>query len=133
MTPRALRDAQLEILKCAMAKRHAELLEETREDVTRAREESYGNLAGPVTDVADQASAGELVDLAQAEISRDVREVEELENALARIDAGTYGYCADCRAEIDLQRLRAYPPARRCAACQAQHERTSPPPGNRRL
>ena len=133
MTLRALGRAQIEVLKRALAARHAEFLEEAREDVGRAREETYGALAGPVTDVGDRASADVLADLGNAEISRDVREIAELEAALARIDAGVYGYCADCRAEIDFERLRAYPAAIRCARCQVVHERTYAHPGAPRL
>ena len=124
MTLRALGQAQIEVLKRALASRHAEFLEEAREDVDRARRETYSALAGPVTDVGDRASADVLADLGNAEISRDVREIAELEAALARIDAGIYGYCADCRAEIDFERLRAYPAASRCTPCQVIHERT---------
>ena len=133
MGPRPLRDTQIEILRRVMAQRRSELLEETREDVVRAREESYGVLAGSVTDVGDRASADLLADLGQAEISRDVREVEQLEAALARIDLGTYGDCPQCGAEIDFARLRVHPSAVRCARCQILHEATFAHPGNRRL
>ena len=133
MTPKALRQAQIEVLRRALALRHAELLEDTREDVERARDETYGELAGPVTDVGDRASADVLADLGNAEIARDMREVEAVEAALARIEAGTYGFCAACNAEIDLERLRAYPTAARCAPCQAHHERTYAHPAESRL
>jgi RNA polymerase-binding transcription factor len=126
MTLNAKRNAQIEVLKRTIAKRHADLLEETREDVARAREESYGALAGPVTDTADQATADLLSDLDQAEISRDVRELDALEAALARIDQGTFGTCIECTAEIDFKRLAAYPVATRCAGCQSVYERRSP-------
>jgi RNA polymerase-binding protein DksA len=133
MKSRALRQAQIETLKRALAQRHAELLGETREDVARAREETYGALAGPVTDVGDRASADVLADLGNAEVARDVRVVAELEAALARIDDGTYGLCATCNSEIDLERLRAYPVATRCTPCQARHERTYAHTGEPRL
>jgi RNA polymerase-binding transcription factor len=129
MTLNALRNAQIEVLKRTIAKRHADLLEETGEDVARAREESYGALAGPVTDTADRATAGLLSDLDQAEISRDVRELEALEAALARIDQGTFGRCIECGAEIAFKRLAVYPVATRCAQCQRGYERTFVHPG----
>lgn len=133
MTPRALRDAQVEVLKRTLARRHARLLEETREDVGRARDETYAALAGPVTDTGDRASADLLADLGQAEIARDLREVDAVESALARIDAGTYGRCASCGSEIDLERLRANPTATRCTRCQVIHERTFAHPRESRL
>jgi RNA polymerase-binding protein DksA len=129
MTLNALRNAQIEVLKRTIARRHAELLEETQEDVERAREETYGALAGPVTDAGDRATADLLSDLGQEEISRDLREMEELEAALARIDQGTFGKCAECGAEIDFKRLAVYPVATRCAGCQSLHERTFAHPG----
>ena len=124
MTCNAVRKAQVEVLKRAIAKRHEELLGETREDIVRAREETYGVLAGAVTDSADQATADLLSDLGQAEISRDLREIERLEAALARIDQGTFGRCIQCGDEIDFRRLAAYPVATRCAGCQSVRERT---------
>jgi len=133
MTPKALRNAQIEVLKRAIARRHAELLEETREDVERARKENYATLAGAVTDSGDRATADLLSDLGQAEISRDVRELEELEAALARIDQGTFGRCTECGAEIAFKRLAAYPVATRCAECQGGRERMFAHPGESKL
>ena len=133
MTLNAFRRAQFEGLKRMLATRHAEMLGEMQEDVARARQETYGAVAGPVTDIGDRASADVLADLAQAEVSRDLRELQEVEAALARMDAGTYGRCMDCDAEIDADRLRAYPTAMRCSRCQATHERTFAHPGAHRL
>lgn len=133
MAPKALRSAQLDILKRAIAKRYAQMLEDTREDVERAREETFGALAGPVTDEGDRAAADLLADLDQAEISRDLREVKNIEAALARIKEGTFGNCANCGAEIELERMRAYPIAIRCVRCQGVHERTFAQPGVPRL
>lgn len=133
MPPKALRNAQLDILKRAIARRYGQLLAETQEDVERARQETFGALAGPVTDEADRAAADLLADLDQAEVSRDLREVKNVEAALARIKDGSFGFCADCGVELDLERLRAYPIAMRCVRCQGVHERTFAQPGAPRL
>ena len=47
--------------------------------------------------------------------------------ALARIENGDYGECVDCGSEIAHARLKAYPTATRCLACQEKHERTYAP------
>jgi RNA polymerase-binding transcription factor DksA len=125
----ALSKSQLEELKRAIRTRCEALLQETREDVVRAREETYGALAGPVTDRGDQAAADLLSDLDHAEISRDIREARELEAALARLDDGSFGRCAGCGADIDFERLHAYPVAKRCMPCQRVRERTFVQPG----
>ena len=41
-----------------------------------------------------------------------------LRAALAAIDAGTYGICVDCGAEIPEGRLRVLPDSVRCVPCQ---------------
>jgi DnaK suppressor protein len=46
-------------------------------------------------------------------------EVEEIDHALARIEAGTYGTCERCGQAIPKARLRAIPQARLCIACKS--------------
>jgi len=43
--------------------------------------------------------------------------LREVEQALARVDGGTYGYCTVCGRGIPLERLRALPAAASCVAC----------------
>lgn len=45
-----------------------------------------------------------------------------IDRALARLDAGDYGTCAECRGEIAEPRLRALPFAARCWSCEQQRE-----------
>ena len=44
-------------------------------------------------------------------------ELKQLETAIARIDAGTYGVCTQCGKEISDQRLAALPYSTTCIAC----------------
>ena len=126
-TARALTDVQIEELKRLLERRYAALLEDTRVDVARAREENYAAVAGTVTDLGDQAVADLLCDLDQAEIARDVREAKQFSAALARIDEGTFGRCVQCGDDIDFKRLLAHPAAARCVGCQSVYERTRAP------
>lgn len=48
------------------------------------------------------------------------RHVAEVDAALARVDAGTYGVCERCGAPIGDARLEALPAARLCIACAAR-------------
>jgi RNA polymerase-binding transcription factor len=45
--------------------------------------------------------------------------VEEVDRALARIDAGTYGVCERCGQAIPKARLKALPYATLCVACKS--------------
>jgi RNA polymerase-binding protein DksA len=69
---------------------------------------------GSDTHVADTASAtlGREIDYTLGENSGHV--LAEIDEALARIDAGTYGTCAACGKEIAHERLDAYPWASLC-------------------
>jgi RNA polymerase-binding protein DksA len=71
-------------------------------------------------------------DRAQAEMPEEMldkldeqsrREWDEIQAALARMEAGTYGRCETCGHAIPPARLEALPTARRCVPCQEQAER----------
>ena len=70
------------------------------------------------TDVADNDR-----ELALLEAAAEQR--AEVEAALARLDAGSYGACVDCGQPIDEARLEFRPEAARCLADQQKHEATA--------
>lgn len=47
--------------------------------------------------------------------------IAEIDTALERIDAGTYGVCASCGTEIPRERLEARPSSLMCVACAGKH------------
>jgi DnaK suppressor protein len=53
---------------------------------------------------------------------RESQMVADIDQALLRIEEGTYGVCASCGKPIDERRLEAVPTARYDAACQAAIE-----------
>ena len=56
-------------------------------------------------------------------VSRDLAELANVEQALARLAGGSYGECVDCGNAIPYARLAAYPAARRCVGCQEADEK----------
>ena len=50
--------------------------------------------------------------------------VEKIEEALQRIEEGTYGKCQSCGNEIPLSRLRAIPYANLCKECKTKEEKS---------
>ena len=56
----------------------------------------------------------------------EIAELGALDAALARIEAGTYGECADCGVNIPAARLNATPEAQRCIHCQEKFEMKHP-------
>ena len=57
-----------------------------------------------------------------AVVDRRSRQLEEVNRALADIDAGRYGICRECGEPIAKARLKVMPFATRCVACQAEQE-----------
>lgn len=49
--------------------------------------------------------------------------LRRLDEALKRIENGTYGICEDCDSKIPLKRLEAYPAATLCVTCKSKRER----------
>lgn len=54
--------------------------------------------------------------------NQQVKELEEIESALKRIQKGTYGVCEMCDEAIALGRLRAKPFAKYCTPCREIYE-----------
>ena len=73
-------------------------------------------------DVGDQAllDSERVRDISILEMRNRVR--QQIDDALIRLEEGTYGRCADCGVEISEKRLKAVPFARRCVACQEKAE-----------
>jgi DnaK suppressor protein len=55
---------------------------------------------------------------------RDRKLIGKIEEALTRIDVGTFGICESCGREIGPARLRARPVTTLCIACKTEAERT---------
>lgn len=57
--------------------------------------------------------------------TREGRFLYHIEQAIERIEAGTYGLCQECGNEIGRERLEAVPHARLCIACKSMEEKSS--------
>jgi DnaK suppressor protein len=54
---------------------------------------------------------------------REREKVQAIQEALDRVDAGTYGICESCESDISPARLNALPFTRLCVNCQAEAEK----------
>lgn len=127
----ALGKTQVAELRRELDRQYGLLLDEVRDALEKSENQQYVELIDRApADSGDQAAGDALADLNLAIIDRHVREIRDIDAARARIKEGSFGSRIDCRAEIGFERLRAYPTAKRCFACQRQHEKTYAHEGN---
>ena len=69
-------------------------------------------------DMADQASGNNEVHIQLKLKATDAKILQAIEEALRRIDGGTYGACRDCGEMIAEPRLNAMPWTRVCITCK---------------
>jgi len=119
LTPRQTRE--LEVKLEAMRR---ESLGAAHENLLRVEEQPFSALAGEVPDFSDQATASSLIDFENEIARRNADAIRDLDAALLRIRERGFGTCVDCGDDIGFARLKAFPTARRCIACQGVHERT---------
>ena len=92
---------------------------------SRSLEDETGEL---VSGSADQHLADTATETVEREIGstleeHDARLLVAIDAALQRIEAGTYGKCVNCGAQIPEERLEAMPWATLCIDCKRKEER----------
>jgi DnaK suppressor protein len=101
------------------------LLKELPEHAQQVREDQMSAIEGAedgVKDSLDMSIEDVNKEIAFTMGERESEMVTEIDEALRRIDDGTYGKCQRCGRDIDERRLEALPTARYDAECQAQIE-----------
>ncbi|GBD11454.1 General stress protein 16O [bacterium HR23] len=115
-----------------LLERERERIRETQESLRRdlrALAEAHGEENGYGTHLADVSSDTLQQEVLQAEIQRLEEESARVQEALQRLQEGTYGSCVDCGRPIPVKRLRALPTALRDATCQRAYDaRAQAPP-----
>ena len=71
----------------------------------------------------DRDLVAELLQTAPGNLTIVEGELRDIDDALRRLDDGTYGICEECGKPIDEARLEAVPWARYCVVDQARVER----------
>lgn len=73
-------------------------------------------------DPNDRASQESDMTLELRNRDRERKLIKKIDETLAKIDAGEYGYCDNCGIEIGLKRLEARPTASLCIDCKTLEE-----------
>src|SRR4026208_2452674 len=114
---------------------------ETKQIPEERRRAVLGEVQGKMRDVRAEGAAGEskgvldAAEASEADIQDDIEfaliqmkseTLHKIEEALGRLEDGTFGYCFECGDEISERRLRALPFAVRCKDCEEARESAQP-------
>jgi DnaK suppressor protein len=109
-------------LKKILVERRREILSEVQGRMRDVREEGAGTTVQGVLDSVESSEADIQDEIEFALIQMKSETLNKIEEALRRLEEGTYGYCFECGEEVSEKRLRALPFAVRCKDCEEARE-----------
>ena len=74
-------------------------------------------------DIMDQASSYTDKNVEMKAINRQIKLISKIDQAIKKIENGTYGFCEETGEPIGIKRLIARPVAKLCIAAQEKHEK----------
>src|ERR1700759_295074 len=113
-----MNERQREYFRAKLLAWREDILKEAKETLLHLQEENQNH-----PDLADRASSetDRAIELRARDRQRKL--ISKIDEALARIDDGTYGYCEETGEPISLRRLEARPIATLSVEAQERHER----------
>ena len=115
------RDRYVE-LKKILEERRREIVSEVQGRMRDVRAEGAGRTVQGVLDAAESSEADIQDEIEFALIQMKAETLSKIDEALRRLEEGTFGYCFECGEEISERRLRALPFAVRCKDCEEARE-----------
>ena len=113
-----MNERQLEYFKQKLNAWREDILRESRETLSHLQKETENH-----PDVADRASSETDRSLELRTRDRQRKLISKIDEAIRRIDEGSYGYCEETGEPISLKRLEARPIATLSVEAQERHER----------
>ena len=101
------------------------MLEEMKRELSQDIDRTVHTMQDEATifaDPNDRASQASDMSLELRNRDRERKLIKKIDETIARIDAGEYGYCESCGVEIGLKRLEARPTATLCIDCKTLDE-----------
>ena len=108
-------------------KRKEELLDGIKhiseDTLHKSQKDASGDISGYAYHMADVATDTYDREFSLGLASNERKTLYELDDALKKIEEGTFGVCEDCQCLITKVRLKAVPYARLCVKCQHKREK----------
>ena len=102
-------------------------LQEWKKEIVKANNEALYNGSlddnSISADIVDQASSYTEKNVEMKAINRQIKLISKIDQAIKKIENGTYGFCEETGEPIGIKRLIARPVAKLCIAAQEKHEK----------
>ena len=95
-------------------------------DASQNPREASGDLSGYTVHMADMSADTYERELSMNIASNEQEVLYQIDDALKRLDEGTFGVCLQCNKPIALSRLKAVPYGALCIDCQRLKEQKTP-------
>ena len=115
------RDRYAELTRI-LEERRREIMDQVQEKIRDSRTESPNSPTQGVLDAVESSEADIQDEIEFALLQMKAETLNKIEEALRRLEEGTFGYCFECGEEISERRLRALPFAVRCKDCEERRE-----------
>ncbi len=123
-----LNKKELAGFKKIVLKRKDEILEGiqhiSEDTLKKSQKEASGDISGYTYHMADVATDTYDREFSLGLASNERKLLYELDDALKKIEEGTFGICEGCKSLIAKTRLKAVPYARLCLKCQEKKEKS---------
>ena len=100
---------------------------EWKTEIVRSNNEALYNSSlddnSASADIMDQASSYTEKNVEMKAINRQIKLISKIDQAIKKIENGTYGFCEETGEPIGIKRLIARPVATLCIAAQEKHEK----------
>jgi len=121
-----LKNEEVELFRKALlalrTRLRGDLDQMTDEALRRDQPDSSGNLSNVPLHMADVGTENYDQEFTLSLIESEQGTLDQVYEALHRIDAGTYGRCAECKEPIAKPRLQALPYTPHCIQCARELE-----------
>jgi len=118
---------ELAEFKKLVLKKKQEVLDEinhiSEDTLKKSQKEASGDISGYTYHMADVATDTYDREFSMGIASNERKVIYELDDALKKIEEGTFGVCEECAGLISKSRLKAVPYARYCVKCQEKKEK----------
>jgi RNA polymerase-binding protein DksA len=116
----------LEFKKIVLKKKEeilAEIKQISEDTLKKSQKEASGDISGYTYHMADVATDNYDREFSLVLASNERELLFAIDEALKKIEEGTFGICEDCKSLIAKNRLKALPYAPLCVKCQSKKEK----------